>query len=490
VWAAARGRLRPETIGRIGMGCIGTSVLLMVTTAFLGPSSTEFALGRTDDGPPWYVTAHPTGTTVAVLQLVTVFGGALGIWLELVAMRRGWRPSWRKLFAFGVISTIALLAVPATTSTDIVDYAAYGRIAAIGHSPYVETPKMLAASGDPVGKVANEIKFYHRVPTVYGPIATGAEWAAAEAGGRSTRRIVWWLDVEAGVAFIVTGALAGAIAGPDPVARARSQLLWSANPLLLLELVGGGHTDVIAVAIGMAALLALRRTRFGSGAAAMAAAATKATAALFGVAVVWAQRRSPRALATTVLGAAALGIPAYLIAGHGTFTVLDQRAGGLTRADMWHPLFLVLQSHRGIRFAHDTISLLSGVSALALFVLLARRLPAAPQGGELGVAVRTALVIAVAWTFTGAYYLPWYDAMVWSLIAVVAATWLDVIVLLHTTAMALSYLPGVGGIGPGFLETTHHLARTHYVPAFLLALALFVAVRSAYAPAGARISGH
>ena len=40
--------------------------------------------------------------------------------------------------------------------------------------------------------------------------------------------------------------------------RLRAHLLWSVNPLLLWEIVAGGHIDGLAVAFGLVGVAALR----------------------------------------------------------------------------------------------------------------------------------------------------------------------------------------------------------------------------------------
>ena len=40
--------------------------------------------------------------------------------------------------------------------------------------------------------------------------------------------------------------------------RLRAHLLWSVNPLLLWEIVAGGHIDGLAAAFGLLGILALR----------------------------------------------------------------------------------------------------------------------------------------------------------------------------------------------------------------------------------------
>jgi hypothetical protein len=114
--------------------------------------------------------------------------------------------------------------VPPLGTTDPLNYAAYGRMAALGLDPYRTTPWMLAHSGDPIGKLALAEPWLHN-PSVYGPLATATEWAASMVGGTSMLRTVWLLSVLSGVAYVATGALLLRLAGPDPARRVRSQLL-------------------------------------------------------------------------------------------------------------------------------------------------------------------------------------------------------------------------------------------------------------------------
>ena len=74
---------------------------------------------------------------------VALLLGVAGVTAGLAAVRQGWRPSLRWLVAGALTAVAALAVVPAIGSTDTLDYAAYGRIAALGRSPYVMTPEQL-----------------------------------------------------------------------------------------------------------------------------------------------------------------------------------------------------------------------------------------------------------------------------------------------------------------------------------------------------------
>ena len=64
---------------------------------------------------------------------------------------------------------------------------------------------------------------------------------AAHLGGGRAWATIWVLMIMAGVAFLATGYVLARTAA-NPV---RAALLWTANPLLIVELVTAGHLDII-----------------------------------------------------------------------------------------------------------------------------------------------------------------------------------------------------------------------------------------------------
>ena len=104
--------------------------------------------------PPWFIHPQISSTVAAIVTWMAVLIGSTGLAIGLVAARRGWRPPLRRLIAGSVLAVVALIVIPPTGSADMLDYAAYGRIAALGHNPYTYLPEQLKSSGDPVGTVA------------------------------------------------------------------------------------------------------------------------------------------------------------------------------------------------------------------------------------------------------------------------------------------------------------------------------------------------
>ncbi len=87
-------------------------------------------------------------------------------------------------------------------------------------------------------------------------MATWTHLLAASIGGPKPWLTIWMLMIMMGAAFLATGYILLRTA-ENPV---RAVLLWVANPLLIVELVMGGHLD---------ALLSLFRDRGDRGVAAV-----------------------------------------------------------------------------------------------------------------------------------------------------------------------------------------------------------------------------
>jgi hypothetical protein len=144
--------------------------------------------------------------------------------------------------------------------------------------------------------------------------------------------------------------------------------------------------------------------------------------------------------------------------------------------------------------AGTLVSAGSVVLALALLVLLLRGLPEPRQAGGGGrvagdgpaaggtgtqVAARAALAFTLAWLFAWPYVLPWYDAMAWALLPLVAWSWADWLMLGRTAALAFGYLPAIANPArplPADLGWLQSVVRTGVTPAILAALTVALVV--------------
>jgi alpha-1,6-mannosyltransferase len=462
--------LTPATCmaGWFAVAAIAAAILIMIILSAAGPNATVPAMPRAGR-LPWWHGLHLTTTVVTVSLWAAMALGGAGVLAGLAAVARGARPPVRPVLAAAFLVVTVLTVLPSAGSTDSISYAASGRTAATGHSPYVMTPRQLQQSGDPVGRQIPSAQIpssWMNAVSVYGPVATAAEWGAAELGGTSLARITFWLKLEEALAFGAVILTLDRLLRADPGMRLRAHLLWSVNPLLLWEIVAGGHIDGLAIAFGLAGVAALRSrpapaadgSRAGTGHASIIPATgaflaglligvstgIKAEYALFGLAVAWAGRRSVRALAAAAAGFAVVAVPAYLAAGIPAIKVLVTRSGGITWDTMyqlfWRPV--LGYRHFSVSSVPPHLVLISYLLFAAVALLALARFPDRVPGRP---AVAPALAVSLAWLFVTGFQRPWYDVMAIALLALYSASWLDWVVLLRLLAGATVYAQAIQG---------------------------------------------
>jgi hypothetical protein len=462
------------------------SVLLMIAVSVAGPSAVVPVIPRTWPVPPLWFRLHPSQLTATAMIYAAIVLGAAGVGCGLVAVRLGARPSPRLLVtaAVGAAAAVAVLAVlPPAGSTDSLSYATYGRIAALGHNPYVMTPAQLRQTGDPVGRQAS--RNWQNDPSLYGPVATASEWAAAKLGGTSISYIVLWLKLLYALAFGAIALALDRLLRGDPAARTRAHLLWTVNPLMLWAVMAGGHVDGLGAALGLLGLLVARPSfpdgklgparALAAGLLVGSAAGVKAPLALLGIALAWSARRSVKALAASAAGAALVLVPGYLIAGRPALTDLAWRSGNLVTFDSFWRLFY---APFGFSSEPRGLELIAAAGCLVMAGLLAWRLPPGRPGLP---ALRPALVLTLAWLLVWPLQRPWYDATAFCLLAAYPATWLDGLMLIRAVPAALAVATGAGvGVHPGWVSrivgfTGNTLSRDVRLGAVVVAVLLSAA---------------
>ncbi|MFD0683772.1 polyprenol phosphomannose-dependent alpha 1,6 mannosyltransferase MptB [Actinomadura fibrosa] len=373
--------------------------------------------------------------SVTVLLWASMIVGTLGTAAGLLALHRGWRPRSGPVLAGAAGAVVLLVAAPPMGTTDPMDYAAYGRMAVLGLNPHVTTPGDFRGTGDPVGVLAP--REWEDIPSVYGPVATGAQWAASKLGGTSAARTVLWLKIMNGIAFLAVALCLNRLAGAR---RVRVHLLWTLNPLLLWALIGGAHVDGLAAALAVGGLAVLGpgtalRGRAGLVRAAAAglllgaAAGVKLPYVLVGAGMVWTLRRSPRCLAVLGAGAVAALTAGYAVVGPSAIEVVVRRGGMPSWNTPWQ-LVLSGSAPGWLTWGALALAVVAGAALL--------RLPtgAPPWPGP-------ALAICLAWVITAPVYYPWYEALVFPLIALAPASRLDVLHLGRAFVATVAALPGV-----------------------------------------------
>jgi hypothetical protein len=489
--AAASGAAGGAAGARAGLAAVGTSLACFLLTALLGPSAMQPELRGPAGQPPYSLSVHPSPHLVIGLVAAGMIIGTAGLALCWRAVRKGRRYRPGALMAAGLLVTAAFALMPPVGSADHLNYAAYGRMAVLGHDPY--STSAVDVPGDPV---ISEVEEWRRTPSVYGPVATGTQALASWVGGDSVRLTVFVLSLFNALAFALTAWILYRTADTDE-RRLRVALLWTCNPLLLYHLVGGAHNDALAVCPMVAglALFAARRGRpgtvprsLGAGALIAVGGAIKVPAALVGGGLAWALARDGRepgargsaALRLAALAAGALAVTAatYAFAGPHTFDQLRRAADQVSLATPWHLVDLLVGREKRVFIKIGWLTLFA-----VLAVLLARALPrvrpAAGGAGTGGEGERVAAALVLAWLLATPYELPWYSGFAWAALALLPWSRFDWVLLAHTAALSLGYLPARDPklIGlPSSLDFLLDVARPGVIPV-LLTVILIVAVR-------------
>ncbi|WP_245966681.1 polyprenol phosphomannose-dependent alpha 1,6 mannosyltransferase MptB [Sphaerisporangium album] len=495
------------------------SVVVTVAIGALGPSVVVPRLPGPAWQPPYSLDARPDGHLVVGLEAAAVLLGALGLAAGLLALRRGWRPDPRLLLLAGCLAAVVLAFLPPSGSADHLNYAAYGRMVALGHDPYATGAVDLP--GDPI---ADSVELpWREEPSVYGPVATAVQALASLVGGDSVRLTVFVLALFNAAAFVTTALLLHRHTRNDPARQARAALLWTANPLLIYQLLAGMHVDTLAVVFVVGALTIgglgsrppstpplldetssrLRAvggragSRWVSGALLGLGIAVKANAGLVALGPAWLLRGSPKRLAIVAGSATVTVLVAYVLAGRHSLDQVLHASKSLSLATPWRLLQYGLQAVVGKGSAYrgwiqaGSLLLLAILAVTLSRVLLSRGLPisgTSPRGasspetssgvwasvvgpwGEREEAARVAVAVVAAWLVATPYALPWYDGLGFALLAMITATPLDGFMTARLAVLSLAYVPARQKLLPDDLQWLVTVWRGQVVPWLLLTL--------------------
>ena len=154
-------------------------------------------------------------------------------------------------------------------------------------------------------------------------------------------------------------------------------------------------------------------------------------------------------------------IPGYLLAGRPAISIDVQVAKGRpVFYEPWHLLDVLLHSSSDTQLI-DTAGL---IAFAVLAAILLWGLPAGPAGL---LAARPTLAVTFAWLIASPQQRPWYDVMLFPLLAMMPATRLDLIVMFRAAVAALAELPGVTfftSLRPAWLSGVGGVLSAHLVP--------------------------
>jgi alpha-1,6-mannosyltransferase len=176
-----------------------------------------------------------------LVGLLAVVAAALGF---ILILREAWhrRISIRVVFALAVAFHLLVLTLPLLFSRDVYSYAYYGRIwTTYGANPYVLTPSVFPRNS----LYPLTWPGWRGTPSVYGPLFT---WVSVVTTGvlQSVQSVVRGFQVLAAVASIGTMLVVWRL-----VQRVRPERAVFAvaviglNPIVVYQVVGGGHNDML-----------------------------------------------------------------------------------------------------------------------------------------------------------------------------------------------------------------------------------------------------
>ncbi|MCU1675385.1 MAG: hypothetical protein JWM93_143 [Frankiales bacterium] len=394
----------------------------------------------------------PTGAEAVHAGIVEVAAVVMLVvsWGWLLSHARALQPRW--ILAIGALWAVPLAVGPPLMSLDAYSYLSHGMMATLGIDPYLNAPSVLGSSD----WVQGVDPFWRNSRSPYGPVALLLERAVVGTGTPVAGLIA--LHV---IAFASIGVLALSASRLVPRARRTTVLLLvTANPLVLLQLIGAAHWEALLVALLAASLLAWQRAHPAIAIAMASTAAAVKLPAVFAVAVfvvLHVLGGEPGRRLRRVAGGALATVGPWLVLATVVPNVLGFRGAlstPLQGRTMYAPTTLVAEAISavidtpGINVPFDTIltfcrvlGLMVAGAACAWLLATARRRPVASTIG-LGL-----LAVAVL----GPVTYPWY--LTWGLIPLaLAGERTRPLVQWVSTVAVFAALPGCRPLGVAIVE--------------------------------------
>ena len=369
----------------------------------------------------------------------------LGLAGLLWAHSQGWRPDPRRLLLASAAVVAVMVFLTPVGSSDTASYAAYGRIAALGGNPYVTSPLAALGPHSPYVHVVGAV--WKNQVTVYGPIATLIQWFAALIGGPSVATTIWALMILNGAVFIGVGFLL-LKTSDDPV---RATLFWTANVVLLQQLVSGGQLDTFVAAAALCAIQVARRVYGVWGDALVGvllglAFGIKVSAALVAIGLAWPLLRRREWLRVTRMALIALATALVEYSFYG-LNAMKSTFDGLKWVIMPSPwrLFQMAGEALGLGTMTTVINILWPIALFVVAWFIYRRI-SSDQPRE----VVAPFALTFAWVLVAPWVFAWYTAIAWATLTLVPRNRMTRWLALVTVFLAL-WLSTGGQAAPGRL---------------------------------------
>ena len=391
---------------RARLGLLGLSGLLLTGLVLaISAAGTDSLLPESVRPVPRWL-AGPFGATGIGLGVGTLIGVLTLMFVSYaIAVRAADHLSPRAvLMCIAGLHALVLLAPP-LVSTDVFSYQAYARMGSLfAANPYVHGPSAIAL--DPVYPFIGAK--WVNTPSVYGPVFTVLSYGLATASIAVSALAYKAIAALSSLAIIAIVWNAARLRGVDQV---KAVALVGLNPLLAVYGVGGGHNDMLMLALVVAgvALLLQHRDRLGAGSLVIAAG-VKLTAGLFlPFALAGAGGRLSRSRRRDVLigaGVAAATVAAlgFAVFGAGPLHLISSISQSQSEGD-WHSIPGFISTRLGLATVGHVTGVVLAVVFAGVFCWLVGRV----WRGELD------WIEACGWTVvallvTASSLLPWYVA--------------------------------------------------------------------------------
>jgi hypothetical protein len=386
---------------------------------------------------------HLPDLAANLIMYVSIALCCLGLAMMLWANSRGWSPSPRKVFWTAAGAVAVLMNITPVGSGDVASYAAYGRIAALGQNPYTFTPDMLSGGENNPYTMIVGVK-WQGTPSDYGPVATWTHLLAAWIGGARPWLTIWMLMIMMAAAFLVTGYILLRTA-ENPV---RAVLLWTANPLLIVELVMGGHLDALLALAAIAAVVLARRCtsilhEVAIGVLVGISGGIKINAAFVALAIAIPlihDRAWARLARIGVVAGLTTFCLYYFSYGLTALEPLRKASNLVISPTIWRLIQVTVQHYYG-NHAEATVTSTFGFIWPPLMLLLAwylynRLSPDVPT------VVAATCALTFAWMVVAPWQLPWYSSIAWVTLALLPRNSLTRWLTIATGTLALMHFNG------------------------------------------------
>ena len=385
----------------------------------------------------------------------------LGLAGMLWAHAKGWRPDPKRLLLVSAGIVAVMVSLTPVGSSDTASYAMYGRISMQGGNPYTVSPLAWSAAHHDHAYLVLLGEAWTRTRSVYGPLATLVQSFAAWIGGSSVATTIWVLMILNGAVFIAVGYLL-LKTSDDPV---RATLFWTANPVLIQQLVSGGHLDTFVAAAAICAIQVARRVSGMSGDVLIGlliglACAVKINAVLIGIGLAWPLLRRREWARTARIGAVSLVtiVLAYSPYGLAAFKPISKASSLASWPSPWRGVqelaaTIAGQPARAGHPAYDAATTVMGllwpVAMIVVAWLIYQRI-SSDQPRE----IVAPFALTFAWVLVAPWALPWYTAIAWATLTQVPRNRMTRWLTLVTVTLAL-WRSG-GGHGAADLPAITH----------------------------------